>query len=70
MGLKEHMTFPAGVAPGAKIVMYKITDDSGRAHTDTITKALQQCIEDKEWYKIDIKLFCYHMDLTNQDNVI
>ena len=63
---------PAGVAPGAKIIMYRVTNDSGRAHTDTITKALRQCVEDKERHNIDIVLLPYgsnHHDL-NQANAI
>ena len=59
---KESQTVPAGVAPGARIVMYKVTDDSGRAHGDTITKALQKCVEDKKRYNIQIVLLPYGSD--------
>ena len=53
---------PAGVAPGAKIIMYRVTNDSGRAHSDAVTKALQQCVEDKERHNIDIVLLPYGLD--------
>ena len=56
------MRVPAGVAPGAKIIMYRVTNDSGRAHSDAVTKALQQCVEDKERHSIDIVLLPYGLD--------
>ena len=71
-GVKGCLTIPAGVAPGAKIVMYKITDDNGRAHANSITEALQQCVEDKERHNIDIVMLpygCDHHDL-DQGNAI
>ena len=49
----------AGVAPSAKIVMYKITDYRGKAHTNMITRGLKQCLRDKERYGIDIVLLPY-----------
>ena len=49
------VTILAGVAPNAKIVMYKITY-KGRAHRNMITKGLKQCLKDKEKYGIDIVL--------------
>lgn len=64
---------PAGVAPGARIIMYKTIDGSGRAHVDSITKALRQCIEDKERYNIDIVLLSYgsdHHDLDQADAIL
>ena len=45
--------------------MYRVTNDSGRAHTDAITKA---CLEDKERHSTDIVLLpygCDHHDLAN-----
>ena len=59
---EESQSVPAGVAPGARIVMYKVTDDSGRAHTNTITEALQKCAEDKEKHNIQIVLLPYGSD--------
>ena len=53
---------PAGVAPEANIVIYKITDKTGKAHTAVITKALNQCLEDKDKYNIDIVLLPYGSD--------
>ena len=47
----------AGVAPSAKIVMYKIT--AHKAHTNMITRGLKQCLRDKERYGIDIVLLPY-----------
>jgi len=44
----------AGVAPEANIVMYKITNYTGKADSDVITKGLQMCLNDKERYGIDI----------------
>ena len=51
----DRVTIPAGVAPGARIIMYKITN-KGRAHRNMITKGLEQCLKDKEKYGIDIVL--------------
>ena len=53
---------PAGVAPGADIVMYKITSSTGQAHAAMITKALNQCLKDKDKYNIDIVLLPYGSD--------
>ena len=53
---KRSIRIPAGVAPKAKIVMYKVTGSSGQAHTDMVVKALNQCIEDKDLFGIDIVL--------------
>ena len=50
---------PAGVAPGANIVVYKITGSAGKADATMITKALKQCLDDKERYRIDIVLLPY-----------
>ena len=50
------VSIQAGVAPKANIVMYKITNEMGRAHTDIIAKAFRQCLQDKENYGIDIVL--------------
>ena len=72
-GINGCLTVPAGVAPGAKIVMYKITDDNGRAHTTAITEALKKCAEDKKRYNIDIVLLpygCDHHDIIDQDGAI
>ena len=55
----QNVQVPAGVAPAANIVMYKITDSAGQAHADMITKGLKQCLEDKERYNIDIVLLPY-----------
>ena len=64
---EESHLVPAGVAPGARIVMYKVTDDSGRAHTMAITKALQKCVEDKERHNIQIVLLPYGSDYHDLD---
>ena len=55
----QAVRVPAGVAPGADIVLYKITDKAGQAHAANITKALEQCLEDKGRYGIDIVLLSY-----------
>ena len=36
----QSVQVPAGVAPGANIVVYKITGSAGQAHNAMITKAL------------------------------
>ena len=51
------VTIPAGVAPKAKLVVYKITDSMGCSNPETIADALEQCLEDKETYKIEIVLY-------------
>ena len=53
---KRNRTVPAGVAPMAKLVVYKISDSIGCSNPETIADALEQCLEDKETYKIDIVL--------------
>ena len=58
----QEVRVPAGVAPGANIVMYKITGSAGQAHADMITKGLKQCLEDKGIYNIDIVLLPYGSD--------
>ena len=58
----QSVQIPAGVAPGANIVMYKIAGSAGQAHIDMITKGLKQCLEDKERYNIDIVLLPYGSD--------
>lgn len=58
----QSIRVPAGVAPEANIVMYKITERAGQAHTAMITKALSQCLEDKEKYNIDIVMLPYGSD--------
>ena len=58
----QNIPIPAGVAPGANIVMYKITDKAGQADAAMITKALEQCLEDKERHSIDIVLLPYGSD--------
>lgn len=55
----QSIQVPAGVAPGADIVMYKITDTTGKAHAAMITKALNQCLKDKDKYNIDIVFLPY-----------
>ena len=55
----DLVTILAGVAPSAKIVMYKITNYRGKAHTNMITQGLKQCLRDKERYGIDIVLLPY-----------
>ena len=55
----QSVRIPAGVAPEANIVMYKITGKAGQADSTMITKALQQCLKDKERYDIDIVLLPY-----------
>ena len=42
----QTVHIPAGVAPAANIVMYKITGSTGQAEAGMITKALQQCLVD------------------------
>ena len=58
----QNVQIPAGVAPAANIVMYKITGSTGKAHADMITKGLKQCLEDKGKYNIDIVLLPYGSD--------
>ena len=54
---KKSIRIPPGVAPKAKIVMYKVTtDSSGRPHADMVVKALEQCLEDWKRFGIDIVL--------------
>ena len=57
----QNIPIPAGVAPGANIIMYKITEKAGQADAAMITKALEQCLEDKERlvHGIDIVLLPY-----------
>ena len=60
--LKENnktITIPAGVAPKAKLVMYKVTDSTGHSDPEKIAVALEQCLEDKDIYNIDIVLIPY-----------
>ena len=52
----QDVQVPAGVAPAANIIMYKITGSAGQAHADMITKGLKQCSLDKDRYGIDIVL--------------
>lgn len=60
IGSKEQtVQVLAGVAPAANIVMYKITGSAGQADATMITKALKQCLEDKQRYSIDIVLLPY-----------
>ena len=42
--------------------MYKITNKTGQAHTAMITKALEQCLKDKDKYNIDMVLLPYGSD--------
>ena len=65
----QSVQVPAGVAPGADIVVYKITGSTGQAHTAMITKGLQQCLLDKDRYKIDIVLLSYGSDYYDNEQV-
>ena len=70
--IESNKPVPAGVAPEASIVMYKIAESIGKAHHDIITKGLQMCLADKERYGIDIVVLPFgsrHHD-PNQGNVI
>ena len=60
--IRETVQIPAGVAPEAGIVMYKITGSTGEVDAAMITKALRQCLLDKERYSIDIVLLPYGSD--------
>jgi len=42
------LSIQAGAAPKESIVMYKVTNEKGRAHPDIFTKALERCFEDKD----------------------
>ena len=50
---QDLITILAGVAPDAKIIMYKITNSRGKAHTNMNTQGLKQCLKDQEDYGID-----------------
>ena len=53
--------------------MYKVTNDSGKAHSDSITKDLQKCLEDKERHNIHIVLLPYgsdHDDLDQANGIL
>ena len=63
----QPVQVPAGVAPGAKIVVYKITGSAGKADGAVITKALKQCLEDKDRYNIDIVLLPYGSNIYDCD---
>lgn len=60
--IRETVQIPPGVAPEAGIVMYKITGRTGQVDAAMITKALRQCLLDKERYGIDIVLLPYGSD--------
>lgn len=68
----QNVQVPAGVAPAANIVVYKITGSAGQARAAIITKALKQCLLDKDRYKIDIILLPFGSDYYDyeQGNVI
>lgn len=53
---KRSIEIPAGVAPNASIVMYKITNKQGRVDPGLIPKALKQCLQDKLENKYDIDI--------------
>ena len=69
---KRSIRVPSGVAPQAQMVIYKVTGSAGQAHTDMVTKALHQCLEDKDLYGIDIILLPNGLRYQNfqQDKII
>jgi len=69
---RRSVKVPAGVAPKARMVIYKVTDRTGQPHNDIVTKALHHCLEDKDLYGIDIILLPNGFKYQNfqQDKII
>ena len=63
----QSVRVPAGVAPAANIIMYKVTGKAGQADAAMITKGLQQCLKDKKRYNIDIVLLSCGSDHYDYD---
>ena len=58
---------PAGVAPKASIVMYKVTNKRNSIKAFRTTNALQKCLQDKDKYGIDIVLLPYACETCDEN---